>query len=160
MATRWTDCEGFYRRDFLKIGAAGLFGLTLPQLLRLEALAKAAPAGSRAKDHKANGVILLWLGSLATKMLPAEKGVPPYVTFNDFRSGASQSGYLGTAYNPFIIEGAAGGKGGKGATGSLRVRGIQLPTGFTLEELENRDKLLQGFDKTFRSADKSADLVD
>jgi len=101
------------------------------------------------------------LGSLATKMLPAEKGVPPYVTFNDFRSGASQSGYLGTAYNPFIIEGAAGGKVGKGAAaGSLRVRGIQLPTGFTLDELENRDKLLQGFDKTFRSADKSADLVD
>ncbi len=36
MAARcWTDCEGFYRRDFLKIGAAGLFGLSLPDLLRL-----------------------------------------------------------------------------------------------------------------------------
>src|SRR5713101_8095685 len=52
----WTDCEGFYRRDFLKIGAAGLFGLSLPDLLRLEA--RSAPAGSR----RANAVILLWLG--------------------------------------------------------------------------------------------------
>src|SRR5437660_7563819 len=57
-----TDCEGFYRRDFLKIGAAGLFGLTLPQLLQLEAQAKDATAGTRAKDRKANAVIMLWLG--------------------------------------------------------------------------------------------------
>ena len=46
------------------------------------------------------------------------------------------------------------------AAGTLRVRGIQLPTGFTLDELENRDKLLKGFDETFRAADKAADLVD
>src|SRR5208283_4832947 len=64
-----------------------------------------------------------------------------------------------TAYNPFIVEGnAAAGKGG--AAGKLSVRGIQLPTGFTLEELENRDKLLSGFDESFRAADKSADLAD
>src|SRR5205085_10552715 len=60
MASRcWTDCEGFHRRDFLKIGAAGLFGLSLPQLLRLEAQAKAAPAGGGTR--KANAVILVWL---------------------------------------------------------------------------------------------------
>jgi uncharacterized protein (DUF1501 family) len=40
------------------------------------------------------------------------------------------------------------------------VRGIQLPNGFTLEELDNRDKLLKGFDSTFRAVDKSADIVD
>ena len=39
--SRRTDCEGFYRRDFLKIGAAGVFGLNLPELLRWEAQAKA-----------------------------------------------------------------------------------------------------------------------
>ena len=27
----WTDCEGFYRRDFLKLGAAGLFGGARPE---------------------------------------------------------------------------------------------------------------------------------
>src|SRR5262249_31523380 len=52
-----TDCEGFHRRDFLKIGtAAGLFGLTLPQLLRLEARA----AKQIVKD-KASSVIMVWL---------------------------------------------------------------------------------------------------
>lgn len=234
------DCEGFHRRDFLKLGAGGLFGLTLPQLLRLQA--SAAPAEQQ--KRRANAVILLWLGggpshqdiwdlkpeapegirsqfkpiptkadgvrisehmpktaqiadkmsivrslyhtipshgpasvfmttgnkptpaleypsmgSLMAKLMRSEKGVPPYVSFGDLRGGrAGVSGYLGTAYNPFIVEGNAGGKG-KGGN-SLRVRGIQLPTGFTLEELDNRDKLFQGFDDTFRSLDRSADLVD
>jgi hypothetical protein len=241
MTTRYrTDCEGFHRRDFLKIGtAAGLFGLTLPQLLRLE-----ARAAKQFDKDKASSVIMVWLaggpatidmwdlkpeapdeikgefkpidtkaegvqisehlpkmaevmdrvtlvrslqhtipshgpatvfmttgnkptpavqypslGSLVTKMKPAEKGVPPYVSFGDIRGGnAGQAGYLGTAYNPFIVEGAGGGKDGKG--GGPRVRGIQLPTGFTLEELENRDNLLKGFDKSFEQADKSADLME
>jgi hypothetical protein len=235
-----SDCEGFHRRDFLKIGtAAGLFGLTLPQLLRLEARA----AKQIVKD-KADSVIMVWLaggpatidmwdlkpeapaeirgefkaintkadgvqisehlprmaevmdrvtvvrslqhtipshgpatvfmttgnkptpavqypslGSLVTKFLPPEKGVPPYVSFADLRNGAAgQAGYLGAAYNPFVVEGAPAGKDGKG--GGMRVRGIQLPNGFTLEELENRDKLLNGFDKTFEEGDKSADLMD
>src|SRR5262245_54014094 len=50
-----TDCERFHRRDFLKFGTAGLLGLGLPELLRLEA--QAAAKGER----KATGVILLWL---------------------------------------------------------------------------------------------------
>ncbi len=56
-----TDCEGFHRRDFIKIGAAGLFGLTLPQLLRLESQARAAETEGRAK-RRADAVIMLWLG--------------------------------------------------------------------------------------------------
>jgi hypothetical protein len=235
-----TDCEGFHRRDFLKIGAtAGLFGLTLPQLLRLEA--QAAPA-LEDKKKRAKSVIMVWLaggpatidmwdlkpgapeeirgefkaidtkadgvqicehlpkmaevmdrvtvvrslqhtipahgpatvfmttgnkptpavlypalGSLMSKLLPADKGIPPYVSFSEMRNGAAgQAGYLGTAYNPFIVEGAGGGKGG----GNFRVRGIQLPNGFTLDELENRDKLLKGFDQSFEAADKSADLME
>src|SRR5262245_29778217 len=234
-----TDCEGFYRRDVLKIGAAaGLFGLGLPALLRLEASQKAT-----AKARKANAVIMLWLGggpatidmwdlkpnapegirgefkpidtsakgvqigehlpktaqvadkltivrslhhtipshgpatvfmttgnkptpalqypalgSLVTKLMPAAKGVPPFVSFNELRGGtAGTSGYLGTAYNPFIVEGNAG--GGRGAP-NLRVRGIQLPNGMTLKDLADRDKLLRGFDSTFKAVDKSADLVD
>src|SRR5262245_21163265 len=235
-----TDCEGFYRRDVLKIGAAaGLFGLGLPALLRLEASQKAT-----AKARKANAVIMLWLGggpatidmwdlkpnapegirgefkpidtsargvqisehlpkmakvmdkatvvrslahtipshgpatvfmttgnkptpamqypalgSIAAKLLPADKGVPPYVSFGEIRGGvAGVAGYLGSAFNPFIVEGNAG--TGKGSAPTLRVRGIQLPNGFTLEELNNRNKLLKGFDQTFKEVDKSADLVD
>jgi hypothetical protein len=232
----WTDCEGFYRRDVLKIGAAGLFGLSLPDLLQLEA--RSAVAGTR----RANAVILVWLGggpshldswdlkpdapegirgefkpiatkvdgiqisehlpkmaqvsdktaivrslyhsipahgpatvfmttgnkptpalqypslgSLVAKLMPAERAVPPYVSFSDLRGGAAgQAGYLGTSYNPFGVEGPGGGKG----AASLRVRGISLPAGFTLEELENRNALLEGFDQGFRALDKSTDLVD
>src|SRR5881275_2041424 len=58
MTTRRKDCEGFHRRDFLKLGAgAGLLGLSLPQLLRLEAQAKKEEAGKR----KADAVIMVWL---------------------------------------------------------------------------------------------------
>ena len=96
---------------------------------------------------------------VATRLLPVERGVPPYVAFNEIRGGlAGQGGYLGTAYNPFLIEGAAG--GGKGKAPTLRVRGISLPNNVSLEDLENRDKLLQGFDQGLRALDKSADLVD
>jgi uncharacterized protein (DUF1501 family) len=236
-----TDCEGFHRRDFLKIGAAGLFGLTLPQILRLEARAAESDA-----PRKANSVILLWLaggpatidiwdlkpdasegvrgefkpidtnvegiqisehmpkmakvtdkitivrslahtipshgpatvfmttgnkptpavqypalGSLASRLLPVDKGVPANVSFAELRNGAAgQAGYLGTAYNPFIVEGAGANGGKGGATGAPRVRGIQLPTGFTLEELENREQLLKGFDDSFRDADHATDLVE
>jgi hypothetical protein len=230
----WTDCEGFHRRDFLKLGAAGVFGLSLAQLLELE-----ARAADPDRTKRADAVVFLWLaggastidmwdlkpdapeeirgefkpiptrvpgldisehlprmaevtdqvtvvrslahsipahgpgtvymttgnkptpalqypslGSLTTRLLPAEPGVPPYITFGDMRGGmAGQSGYLGTAYNPFIVEGGGGGKGG------FKVRGISLPGGFTLEELENRDKLLRAFDNTFRAADQASDLA-
>src|SRR5262245_7962825 len=180
-----TDCEGFHRRDVLKIGTASLLGLSLPQLLQLEAR---AAAGRNAKK-KATSVIVVWLaggpatidmwdiktqapegirgefkpidtaaagvqisehlpkmakvadkvsivrslahtipshapatvfmstgnkptpalqypamGSLCSKLLSVEKGVPPYVTFSELRNGsAGQAGYLGTGYNPFIV---------------------------------------------------------
>jgi len=239
---RSVDCEGFRRRDFLKIGTAGLFGLTLPDLLRLEAGAKDADP----KARKAESVIMVWLGggpatidmwdlkpeapegirgefkpvetnapgvkicehlplmakqmdkatvvrslahtipshgiatvwmttgnkpgpalqypslgSVAMKMLPVERGVPAYVAFNEVRNGsAGLAGYLGSAYNPFTVEGSPGDGKGKGTAGNLRVRGITLPTGFSLEELENRDKLLRGFDSKFETLEKSSDLAD
>jgi hypothetical protein len=52
-----TDCEGTSRRDFLKIGALGLTGLSLPDLLRARSVA--AAAGRPVKD---TSVIWLWLG--------------------------------------------------------------------------------------------------
>src|SRR5882672_3946042 len=51
-----TDCERFCRRDFLKVGTAGLLGLTLADVLRAEARRTASRKG------KADSVILLWLG--------------------------------------------------------------------------------------------------
>lgn len=46
MATRF--CDGIRRRDFLRVGTAGLFGLTLPRLLELQA--RGATQGSQARD--------------------------------------------------------------------------------------------------------------
>jgi hypothetical protein len=241
-----SDCEGFHRRDFLKVGSAGLLGLGLPQLLKLEATARAASANNPAPavQPRATSVIMVWLaggpatidmwdlrpnapdnirgafrgvstsapgiqisehmprmaevmnrctivrslahtipshspatvfmttgnrptpavqypsiGSLITRLVPAGPGVPPYVTFNQLRNGAAGGGgYLGTAYNPFVVEGSAG--NGRGGNSNLGVRGITLPTGFTLEQLENRNGLLQGFDQSFAGLDRNSDLVD
>jgi hypothetical protein len=237
-----TDCEGFHRRDFLRFGTgAGLFGLTLPQLLRLEAQAKKedvtkrkadavimvwlaggpatidmwdlkpeAPEGIRGEfkpietsakgisisEHlpkmakvidrativrsiyhtiPSHGTATVWmttgnkptpalaypaLGSLGARLMTAAAGVPKFVSFGEMRNGdAGTAGYLGTAYNPFIIDGAAPAKGGKGG-GSLRVRGITLPNGFTVKDLENRDGLRNAFEDTFRKLDKSSDMTD
>jgi hypothetical protein len=52
-----TNCDGTSRRDFLKVGALGLTGLTLPQLLR--ARAAAASAGRPTRN---TSVVWLWLG--------------------------------------------------------------------------------------------------
>ncbi len=239
------DCEGFHRRDFLKVGAAGgLFGLTLPDLLRLE-----GRAADDRKSKKATSVILVWLagglsaidtldmkphapegirgefkpmkssvpgldvteflpdtakvmhhltlvrsmahtlavhgpgtiyvttgnkptpalkypalGALASKILPAGQGVPSYVTFGELRDGtAGGGGYLGTAYNPFNIEGAGnidkGVKKGEPTEINFRVSGITLPTGFTVQDLEDRNKLLQTFDQGLRNLDRSSELT-
>src|SRR5262249_45558480 len=99
---------------------------------------------------------------LAARLLPAEREVPPYVAFGEMRNGtAGLAGYLGTTYNPFIVEGA-GGKGGKAPPpkGGQQVRGVVLPSGFTLEELENRVQLLQGFDRGLKALDQSSPLAD
>ena len=60
-----TDCEGFYRRDFLKAGALGLFGLSLTDFFRLKAHAATAAANvstPSASTGAATSVILVWLG--------------------------------------------------------------------------------------------------
>jgi hypothetical protein len=223
----WRDCEGFHRREVLQVGAAGLLGLSLADMLRLEAQQPAARARARAR-----GVILVWLGggpatidmwdlkpdapatirgefrpvdtrapgvqicehlprtaavmdkcaivrslahtipdhgratnwmmtgnkptpavqypslgSLAARLVAPEPGVPPYITFG--RQGAGNAGYLGSAYNPFEVE------GNPGNAQQLRVRGVSLPQGFTLEDLENRTRLRAEIDDAFRSLDSS-----
>src|SRR4051794_19839860 len=228
------DCEGFYRRDFLKIGSTGLLGVGLADLLRLEA--RAAKDSPDAPKGKAKSVIMIWLaggpshldmwdlkpdapkeirgefkpiptaaagveisehlpkvakvmdkasvvrslahsipshqiattfmttgnkptaaiqypslGSVAAKLLPVERGVPPYVSFGDLRGGtAGGPGYLGTGYNLFFVEGAGARGNGRGAVTTLRIRGIQLPNGFSLDDLSKRDDLLRDFDQGFK----------
>jgi Protein of unknown function (DUF1501) len=237
-----TDCEGFHRRNFLQIGAAGALGLTLPGILASEAKAKEKDAAGT--KPKAKSVILVWLaggpatidmwdnkpdapegirgefksigtkadgiqfaetlpkmaeqankvsvvrslyhtipshgpatvfmttgnkptaalqypamGSLTAKLLPVESGIPPFVTFMDLRGGAAgNAGYLGTGYNPFLVEGNGNGKDPKAA--AFRLRGITLPNNVSLDDLEKKDKLLRSFDNGFRKLDQQNELVD
>jgi Protein of unknown function (DUF1501) len=51
-----SDCERFYRRDFLTVGAASMLGLSLADVLRHETRAAGSPR------RRAQGVILIWLG--------------------------------------------------------------------------------------------------
>lgn len=67
-----SDCERYHRRDFLKVGSAGLLGLSLADLLRAEAMAyEAARDGGTVSgkslnkpditQKKAKSVIMVWL---------------------------------------------------------------------------------------------------
>ena len=53
---RMNDCAGTSRRDFLKVGALGLGGFMLPDLLKARAQAKAAGQSTRNTS-----IIWLWL---------------------------------------------------------------------------------------------------
>jgi uncharacterized protein (DUF1501 family) len=61
--TRTTNyCDGIERRDFLRLGTAGLFGLTLPRLLQLQ-----ARAAEQGKSTKEVSLIFVFLhGGLST----------------------------------------------------------------------------------------------
>jgi uncharacterized protein (DUF1501 family) len=233
------DRAGLDRRDFIRLGSAGLLGLSLPEVLRQEA--EAASKGR--KEARADSVIMIWLaggpatidmwdlkpeapegirgefkpitsavrgvqisehlprmaraadkfsivrslhhsvpahgpaavfmttgnspigslhypslGSLAARLLPAKADLPSYVTVGG-KGSAAYAGYLGAAYNPFVVEGLPAGKGGKVAPrGKARVRGIVLPAGFSLSQLENRAKLLKGFDRGLAALDQAPGL--
>ena len=56
-------CDGPSRREFLRIGGAAMMGISLPQILTLEARAKAegATGQSSASFGKAKSVIMLFL---------------------------------------------------------------------------------------------------
>ena len=58
-----TLCSGSTRRDFLRLGGLSVLGLTLPDLLRLEA---AQAADKIAKSSKAKNVLLIYLGGGVT----------------------------------------------------------------------------------------------
>ena len=61
------DCEGHTRRDFLKAGALGLGGLTLPWLLRNQAHA-ATTGGNYVRDK---AVILVFLPAAPATLRPS-----------------------------------------------------------------------------------------
>src|SRR5438309_963120 len=62
LGRRSRRCDGVSRRDFLRVGAVGALGLSLPTLLRSEA--RAAPPGpaKKMRGARARSVILVYLG--------------------------------------------------------------------------------------------------
>ena len=89
-------------------------------------------------------------GSLAARLLPPRKGVPPYVTFAALRDGAPGigPGYLGPAYGPFEVEGDP-------ARGDPPVpRGV-APGGVHARDLESREALRDRFDRGLRALDSA-----
>jgi hypothetical protein len=244
MTTRLAPmCDGITRRELLRIGAAGLCGLGLPQFLELDALARAASADSR-RQPQAQSVILIWLtggpptidmwdmkpdapenirgefkpidtkakglricehlpkmahvldkctvvrslahtipehglaktimttghqpnpvlhypilGSLVARLATTERGTPPFVVFPDkFASGVGGvAGYLGSAYDPFELEVTV--VRVNPIEAAVDARGVMLPTGFTLEQLENRNGLMQSIDRVFEAADRQTDVA-
>ena len=226
-----SDCEGFHRRDFLRVGSAGLLGLALPEALRAKALGQGATPSRKV----ATGVIQVWLsggpstidmwdpkpeaseeirgefraiatsapgvsisehmprlakvmdrcalvrslghtisahgpgttymatgnrpgpameypslGSLAARLLPPRPGTPPYVTFASLGEGAAGvgPGYAGPSCGPFRIEGDPG-------RGTLQAQGVSLPDGFSLRDLDDREKLRAGFDRGLKAAEST-----
>src|SRR5947208_2212788 len=67
-------CSGFTRRDFLRIGAVGMSGLSLPAILRAEKESAGQRSGARAKN-----VIFIW-----------QQGGPPHQDMWDMKPDAPQ----------------------------------------------------------------------
>ncbi len=60
---RWMDCERFYRRDMLKVGALGIAGgISMTDLFALRAQAAAPKASCGSSDAPCESVILIWQG--------------------------------------------------------------------------------------------------
>src|SRR5262247_3417876 len=58
-----STCDGFSRREFLRVGGAGMLGISLADILRLEANAAAEPDAAKIKSGwgKAKQVIFIFL---------------------------------------------------------------------------------------------------
>jgi hypothetical protein len=89
---RRRDCDGIVRRDFLKIGALGMTGLILPDLLRLRAAA--SQAGQPVRN---TSVVWLWLSGGPTHI---ETFDPKMSAPAEFRStvGAVQTSLPGVQF--------------------------------------------------------------
>jgi hypothetical protein len=92
------------------------------------------------------------LGSLASRLLDAPVGVPAYVRFGN-AGEPSNAGYLGSAYNAFQVE-AVPERGGF-LPGDIVPPGVSLPRGFSLADLNDRDRLVKRFDKHLKALDQA-----
>ena len=85
-------------------------------------------------------------GSVVARELGAANGLPPFVAIPN-RDICADSGFLGSAYDPFIT--------GDPAKKNFAVQDLTLPMGVGLEEAQGRAKLLNALDEDLRRVEKS-----
>ncbi len=91
------------------------------------------------------------LGSVVSHELGSRKNLPPYVAIpNQNQYGGT--GYLGSAYGPFSL-------GSDPASGSFKVRDLQLPSGIDDKRFDKRKSMRAVVDAHFSSLEK-ADALD
>jgi len=96
-------------------------------------------------------------GSIAARLRgPNQPGLPAYVAVPIAASvglvpGYNSGAYLGTAYNPFQT-------GGDPNQPNFSVRNLTLPNGVSLDQLEDRRRLLYSFDQVRRDVDRSGTM--
>src|SRR5690349_14607511 len=58
-----STCDGFSRREFLRVGGAGILGISLADILSLQAGAQTAPGASQQRSGwgKAKSVLMIFL---------------------------------------------------------------------------------------------------
>jgi hypothetical protein len=93
------------------------------------------------------------LGSLSAKLFDSTEPTPSYIQIDD--APAAGAGALGAAHNPFTLR--------IGADGENRTRAgkLGLPEGFTITDLERRDRILARLDRDraiFESSDVARQL--
>src|SRR5262249_18344914 len=73
-----------------------------------------------------------------------------YILFNAARAGGftGGAGFLGPAYNPFEVEGGPD-------RGRIRVEGIALPDGLTVDQLTSRKQLRDRLAVSFKALDEA-----
>ncbi|MCE9529867.1 MAG: DUF1501 domain-containing protein [Planctomycetes bacterium] len=93
------------------------------------------------------------MGSATAKLRGANQpGLPPYVAVPHLRGGTDNffhySAYLGTGYNPLIVESDPN-------LPQFKVRNLTLAPDLTFDRLEDRKSLLEGLDSIRRGSDRS-----
>src|SRR5437588_55309 len=97
MAGNTRFCDGLARRDFLRVGTAGLFGLTLPAILERQAPGAGFNPNLNPNNQRPAH------GSIIAKKLGPRGGVPPYVCLPKMHPSGGPA-YLGAGAAPFVID--------------------------------------------------------
>src|SRR5436853_107847 len=149
-------CDGVSRRSFLRVGALGIGGLSLPNLLRYQAQAGHG-MGSQwmltgyQPTIEVNDNIYPAMGSVAARLRgPNDPGLPAYVNLPN-PLGLGKAAYLGAAYNPFAPDSDPN-------SPSFQVRNLKLPGRVNAARLARRRELLGSLDQIRRDIDLRGDI--